>query len=147
MLATLRKQYEISIDWNGNNYLSLHLDWSYDSIPKHVTLSMPKYVPEGLNKLQHPAHLKPQHSPAKHIISTYGSKTKYDINTDYMQPVLHENEIKHIQREVGITSYYAASLDNSALVDLNDLAAAQAKAKKIHERFPGSTTRQPLNSS
>ena len=42
LLVTLRKQHEISTDWNGNNYLGLTLDWSCDSMPKHVTLSMPK---------------------------------------------------------------------------------------------------------
>ena len=47
-----------------------------------------------------------------------------------MQPVLPDNEIKHVQRAVDITSYYATSLDNTALMALNDLAASQAPAKQ-----------------
>ena len=130
MLDTLKKQYEISTDWEGHDYLGLTLDWSYNTTPKHVTLSMPKYIPEGLHKLQHPTPVKPQHSPAKHTIPTYGAKIQYADNTDEMQPTLPEHDIKCIQKAVGISSYYASALDNTALMALNDLAAAQAAAKQ-----------------
>ena len=34
-----------------------------------------------------------------------------------------------MQKAVGIISYYTAALDNTALIALNDLTAAQAAAK------------------
>ena len=48
---------------------------------------------------------------------------------DDMQPVLHDNEIKHIQKAVRITSYHATALNNSALMAINDLATSQSLAK------------------
>ena len=41
-----------------------------------------------------------------------------------------DNETKHIQRAVRITSYCATALDNAAIMALNDLAASQASAKQ-----------------
>ena len=38
-----------------------------------------------------------------------------------------------MQKAVGIKSYYAAALDNTALMALNNLAAAQATAKQLTE--------------
>ena len=61
------------LEWE--NYFSLELDWPCHSTPKCVALSMPKCALELLNKLQHPAPRKPQHSPAKHAIPTCSSKT------------------------------------------------------------------------
>ena len=85
---------------------------------------MPKFVAKELNKLQHPTPVKPQHSLAKHTIPTYGVKIQYANNTNEIQPTLPEQTIKYMQKVVGITSYYAAALDNTALMALNDLAAA-----------------------
>ena len=92
---------------------------------------MPKFVAKGLNKLQHAAPIKPQHSPAKHTILTYGAKIQYTNNTNEIQLTLPEQIIKYMQKVVGITSYYDAALDNTALMALNDLAAAQAVAKQL----------------
>ena len=50
-----------------------------------------------------------------------------------MQPTLPEQTIKYMQKAVGITSYYTAVLDNTALMAINDLATAQAAAKNQHK--------------
>ena len=52
-------------------------------------------MPEGLNKLQHPAPIKQQHSPTTYAIPTCGAKMQYaDDDNDDEQPVLPDNEIK-----------------------------------------------------
>ena len=89
-----------------------------------------KFIPEGLHEVQHPTPLKPQHSPAKQTMPTCGAKTQHADDTYDMQPVLPENEIKHIQRAMCTTSYCASALDNTGIMALNDLAASQAPAKQ-----------------
>ena len=81
-------------------------------------------------KLKHPAPLNPQHSLAKHAMPAHGAKIQQEDNDDDEQPVLLDSEIKCMQKEVSITSCYAAALDNTSLMALNDLAAAQSTAKR-----------------
>ena len=76
-------------------------------MPRHVTLSIPKHVPEGLYKLQHPEPLKPQDLPAKHTMPTCRAKAPNADDKDDAQLVLPENEVEHAQRAVGTTSYHA----------------------------------------
>ena len=40
---------EVDIDWNGNQFCGVHLDWDYNQ-----SLSMPGYVTNALHKFQHP---------------------------------------------------------------------------------------------
>ena len=95
LIDTLRQQYEISQDWTGNFYLGLELDWSYESKPKHVTLSMPKYLPSALTKLQYAPITKPEHALAQHVIPTYGAKIQYAPPED-VEKKLSEKSIKYI---------------------------------------------------
>lgn len=42
--------------------------------------------------------------------------------------MLPDSEIKHIQKAVSIASYHTAALDNTSLIGLNNLEAAQSKS-------------------
>ena len=77
LIDTLRQQYKISQDWTGKFYLGLEIDWSYESKPKHVTLSMQKYLPNTLTKLQYAPATKPEHTLAQHVIPTCSTKIQY----------------------------------------------------------------------
>ena len=38
------------MDWNGNNYCGLKLDWNYQK--QYVDISIPGYVTKGLHRFQ-----------------------------------------------------------------------------------------------
>ena len=65
LIETLKKYYEVSIDWSGTKYCGLDIAWNYPA--RSVRISMPLYIPKLLHKLQHPQPVKPQHSPHPHI--------------------------------------------------------------------------------
>jgi hypothetical protein len=52
LMACIRKNYNISSDWNGGAYCGLTLDWDYEK--RTVDLSMPGYIKAALHKYQHP---------------------------------------------------------------------------------------------
>jgi hypothetical protein len=53
LLACIKKNYNISSNWNENTYCGLTLEWDYKN--HTVDLSMPGYINAALHKYQHPA--------------------------------------------------------------------------------------------
>ena len=69
---SLEKQYTVSMDDTGKEYVGLTLTWDYNKL--QVTLSMPGYVKEALHMFQHEYPKKPQHSPHPFKKPKYGRK-------------------------------------------------------------------------
>jgi hypothetical protein len=61
LMTCIRKNYNISSDWNATAYCGLTLDWDYKN--RTVDLSMPGYIKAALHKYQHPAPVRPEHAP------------------------------------------------------------------------------------
>jgi hypothetical protein len=82
----LDKHYKSSIDWDGNQYLGMNMDWDYDGYKVHV--SMLDYIPKALTQFQHQAPNKLQHQPYPHVKSNYGVKAQYmeDVDTSALLP-------------------------------------------------------------
>jgi hypothetical protein len=60
LMSCIKKNYNISSDWNGAAYCGLTLDWDYKKCT--VDLSMPGYMKAALHKYQHaPQHAKNTH--------------------------------------------------------------------------------------
>jgi hypothetical protein len=57
LMACIRKNYNISSNWNGSAYCGLTLDWDYKN--RTVDLYMPGYIKAALHKYQHPAPARP----------------------------------------------------------------------------------------
>ena len=51
LISVLQRNYQLSTDWRGKNFCGLTLNWHYDN--GHVDVSMPKYIPALLVKIQH----------------------------------------------------------------------------------------------
>ena len=127
LLDTLRKDYTITTDWTGTNYIGFTLNWDY--INHHVTLSMPNFVKKALHRLMHEAPSRPVHSPSQHTPPIYGKKVQF-VEPDKNLPMLSPPELKRIQQAVGIFLYYARAQDMTMAVAINDLAAAQSKGNE-----------------
>ena len=75
LLASLRSNYKVTVDWNGQLYCGMHLDWDYDE--GYVDVSMPGYVSRALTKYNHTPPTKPQHTPHQWVEPTYGSQAPH----------------------------------------------------------------------
>jgi Reverse transcriptase (RNA-dependent DNA polymerase) len=122
--ATLRKYYTITVDKHATKFCGMTLDWNYQA--GHVTLSMPGYVEKALQRFTHQAPAKPQHAPHQWTAPNYGAKVQYADPDDDSMP-LDAKGITLLQQIIGTFLYYARAIDNTMLVALGTLAAAQTK--------------------
>jgi hypothetical protein len=63
LIKTLKLYYPISLNWEGNLYCGIKLDWDY--MADTIDLSMPGYVEKALQHFQHPTPCQPYHAPSK----------------------------------------------------------------------------------
>ena len=70
LLTAFRSYYKISVDYEGMHYCGFTIDWNYEK--GYVDISMPKYVPALLQKLQHLKPAKPQYTPHPWVVPAYG---------------------------------------------------------------------------
>jgi len=61
LFSALQDKYSITIDWSGDSYLGITINWSYTN--GYVDISMPDYIPKALAKFKHPQPRIPQHAP------------------------------------------------------------------------------------
>jgi hypothetical protein len=79
----LEKYYECSMDWKGELFCGVHLDWDYKN--RTVRLSMPNYARNALIKFSHKQPTKPQHAPYPSAPVQYGNKQQ-QVQTDTSPP-------------------------------------------------------------
>ena len=72
LLSALEDKYSITIDWSGDSYLALNINWQYDKC--YVEISMPDYLHKALAKFKHPPPHLPQHAPHAWTAPVYGQK-------------------------------------------------------------------------
>jgi hypothetical protein len=123
LLATLRKFYKVSVDWEGRNYCGLTIDWNYNA--GHVDISMPGYIPKALHKFQHTPPQKKTFAPHNWTTPAYGQKTQFAPPIDD-SPSLNPTETKRIQAIVGSLLYYARAVDPTMLPALNEIGTQQS---------------------
>jgi hypothetical protein len=75
LMECIKKNYNISSNWNGSAYCGLTLYWDYKT--RTVDLSMPGYIKAALHKYQHTAPVRPEHAPHTWNPPIYGAKTQY----------------------------------------------------------------------
>ncbi|KAI2497591.1 Reverse transcriptase (RNA-dependent DNA polymerase) [Fragilaria crotonensis] len=74
------RHYQVSVDWTGTRYCGLTLTWDY--VRRTCDLSMPGYIARALQRFQHVAPPKPEHSPHPWQRPTYGAKTQFAPEPD-----------------------------------------------------------------
>ena len=72
-LTSLKKQYKVTTDWEGQNYCGLTFDWQYKL--GYVDVLMPGYVYNSLKQLGHTPERFPQYSP--HTNNTHQHRTTH----------------------------------------------------------------------
>ena len=123
LIHALQSFYKITIDWSGQNYCGLHLDWNYDS--GFVDISMPGYIDKLLKRLQHSKPIRPVNAPHKWRTPTYGKHAQFNIPTD-ASPFLTPAASLLLQSTVGSLLFYSRAVDPSMLPALNEISTQQS---------------------
>jgi hypothetical protein len=125
LMTCIKKNYNISSDWNGTAYCGLTLEWEYNN--HTVDLSMPGYIKAALHKYQHPAPARPEHAPHTWNPPIYGAKTQFVSETTH-SPALSDKDVNKLQQLTGTLLYYARAIDPTLIMPINVLASEQSNA-------------------
>ena len=86
LIMTLQKKYLIKMNWIGDYYFGITLEWKYHKInsERNVQLSMPGYVKEALIEFNH-HFIKQPFSLLSFRDTVYGRKVQYvDVIDNYI---------------------------------------------------------------
>jgi hypothetical protein len=117
-------KYKMTTDWKGELYVGISLHWDYNN--RTVDLSMPGYVAKALQRFEINPPTRPQHSPSEWTEPIYGKHVQLAPPTDTTEP-LDAAGITRLQEIIGVFLYYGRAIDNTILVALGSLAAAQTE--------------------
>jgi hypothetical protein len=127
-MACIKKNYNISSDWNGTSYCGLTLEWDYKN--RAVDLYMPGYIKAALHKYQHPAPARPEHAPHGWNPPIYGAKTQF-VSDPTPSPALSDKDVNKLQQLTGTLLYYARAVDPTLIMPINVLASEQSNATEV----------------
>ena len=97
LLTALHSHYKKSVDYEGMHYCGFTIEWNYKK--GYVDISMPKYIPALLQKLQHPKSAKPQYAPHLWVVPAYGQHIQ--MATVDESKKIDNKGIRHVQSSVG----------------------------------------------
>ena len=130
LISSLKNHYTLTIDWKGEDYCGLHIDWNYAH--RYVDISMPQYIDKVLLHHQHKPH-KPMNTPHHYNTPAFGAKTQFATPPDSSQ-LLPPTRKRRIQAVVGSLLYYARAIDSSILPALNEISASQSNPTLATEK-------------
>jgi hypothetical protein len=125
LIASIKSSYELTVDWTGNLYCGISLDWDYTN--RWVDISMPGYIKKKLQEYDHTMPTRLQRCPYSPEPKQFGSQTQAPLPPDE-SPKLDAKGIKRIQQIVGSILYYARAVDMTVLAALSAIAIEQTKA-------------------
>jgi hypothetical protein len=128
LMTCIKKNYNISSDWNGTAYYGLTLDRDYKN--HTVDLSMPGYIKAALHKYQHPAPAHPEHAPHTWNPPIYGAKTQF-VDEPTPSPAISDKDVDKLQQLTGTLLYYARAVDTTLIMSINVLASEQSNATEV----------------
>ena len=80
LVNALQQYYKITIDWAGQNYCGLHLQWNYTE--RYVDISMPGYNDWLLQRLKHKQPTRPVDAPHHWRKPVFDQLTQYNTPLD-----------------------------------------------------------------
>jgi hypothetical protein len=128
LMECIKKNYNISSDWNGSAYCGLTLEWNYKN--RIGALSMPGYIKAALHKHQHAAPARPEHAPHTWNPPIYGANTQY-VEDETTSPALSDKDVNKLQQLTGTLLYYVRAVDPTLIMPINVLASEQSRATAV----------------
>jgi len=130
LLKTLRKDYEVTVDWKGELYVGIKLEWDYEK--RTLDTHIPGFVPSALHKYQHKRPTKPQHAPANAAPIQYGAKVQKA--TKDTSPLISAERIRKIQEVVGTFAWYSRAVDPTMAATMSSIASRQSRGTEDLEQ-------------
>ena len=116
LVSVLKQHFVISIDWKGEKYIGLALDWDYEG--REVHLSMPGYNAKARKEFGHEMSKRQQNSPYQVTPPKYSAKVQY-VEQPIDSPLLDKEGKIFIQNMNGKFLYLGRAVDLTILAALS----------------------------
>ena len=93
----------MSVDWSGNLFCGMNLEWDYKV--RTVDVDIKGYIKKVRKKYQHEMPALPENQPHRHTIPNYGAKFQLTKVEDKSNP-LGPKDIKRLQEIIGLLLFY-----------------------------------------
>jgi hypothetical protein len=128
---TLEQNYIITTDLQATKFCGITLQCDFKN--HHVTLSMPGYIENALQRFTHPAPKQRQHAPYVWILApNYAAKVQYTPPDDTSIP-LDKHGIKKLQEVIRTLLFAEQAVDNTLLVALHP----SGRTNRRHQKHNG----------
>ena len=114
----LGTKYELHIDWSGDQFLGITLEWNYKT--RSLRFSLPMYIKKALARYGITITSKQTRSPGAYIRPIYGA-TQQLVSIDE-SPLLDATGVKLVQSIIGTFLWYCRVVDHTGLVKLGQLS-------------------------
>ena len=132
LLAAIKEDYTVSVDWKGELYCGISLAWNYEK--GYVDICMPDYVNKQLTRYNHPSPKRRQNTPFAPAPVVFG-RAAQDLPPPDESPLLDAKGKLRVQQVVGSFLYYGRAVDLTILTSLSEIASQQAApTQKTMER-------------
>jgi hypothetical protein len=91
LIASMKSTYKLTMDWTGNLYCGISLDWDY--VNQTVDISMPGYIKKKLQEYNHMLPGRMQACPYTPAPKKFGAHAQTPLDVD-SSPWLDEKGIK-----------------------------------------------------
>jgi hypothetical protein len=122
LLDVLRQHYPITFDPLGRKFLGMKIH--HDRTQRKLTISMPGYIQQALDRFHVSKPAKPTLTPLPYNLPNYGQKVQQPVEDH--SPLATEAEKKLVQQVIGVLNYYARAIDYSMLVAVNKISSQQS---------------------
>ena len=122
LIAHLKLQYDLKVDWSGANYLGLTI--AFDRQARTVSLSMPGYVKKALSRFASRGPFRQVKSPQ--VYTAHYPRQGLQLVEPDSAPALTSNEVREVQEIVGSFLYYARAIDYTMLPAVNSISSEMA---------------------
>jgi uncharacterized protein YaaQ len=123
LIKTLQQYYDVTVDYDGKEYVKIELDWDYEKGLVH--LSMAPYLKKALAQFQVEKPKKPVNSPYAYVPPKYGAKEQFAETDD--SPAATKEDQTLVQKVTGKFNWYGRAVDSTLLTPLSALASQQSK--------------------
>ncbi len=93
LVASIKSTYTLTVDWSGNLYCGIKLDWDY--VGRTIDISMPGYIAKKLQEYKHIKSKTMQSCPYTTAPKQFGSKAQRLLPPD-VSPLLDKKGIKRV---------------------------------------------------
>jgi hypothetical protein len=126
LLPALQALYVVTTDGMGSLYLAMTIDWDYHN--HTVDISVPGYVTKALDRFQHNACGRAQHSTHAWTKPQYECHPQLTPAAPDATNLIPPSTLTRVQEIVGTLLLYGRAIDSTMLVSLSTIASQQSKA-------------------